>query len=121
MDIKRMRTISIIWGSILVCIVIGLTIIGFIYKNKTQKYEELENKIEEATKKYVDQKFLYPEKGDTLKITFQELRDNDVIDSLNIEEEECNGYVIVSKKEEVYQYDPYIKCANYKTKKYQES
>lgn len=121
MDIKRMRTISIIWGTILVCIVTGLTIIGFIYKKKSQTYEELETKIEEAAKKYVDQKFLYPEKGDFIKITLQELQSNEAIDSLKVEEEECDGYVIISKKEEVYKYEPYIKCSKYTTKEYQKS
>ena len=38
-DLKRMRRVSIIWGSIMLLLVIGVTILGFVYKNETKKYK----------------------------------------------------------------------------------
>ena len=58
-DLKKMRIISYVWGSILVIIVIGLTVVGFIYKDHQKEYKNLEKQIEESAKKYVEEKFLY--------------------------------------------------------------
>ncbi len=118
MDLKKMRIISYAWGTILVVLVTGLTAIGFVYKNKTKKYEALENKLEESIKAYVDQKFIYPEEGGNIKITYQELKSNDAIDKLNIDEEECDGYGIITYEKDVFKYKTYVKCNNYKTKNY---
>ena len=118
MELKKMRIISYIWGSILFLLVGGLTIIGFIYKEKIKKYEELENKLEEKIKAYVDEKFIYPEEGKNIKITYEELKNNNAIDNLNINEEECDGYGIVSHDGSTFKYNTFIKCNEYKTKNY---
>ena len=118
MDLKKMRIISYVWGSILILLVGGLTAIGFVYKNKIKKYEELENKLEEKIKTYVDEKFIYPEEGKNLKITYEELKDNNYIDNLNINDEECDGYGIVLNDKSTFKYQVYIKCNGYKTKNY---
>ena len=33
---KRMKVISVVWGLILVLLVIGLTVIGFVYKHESE-------------------------------------------------------------------------------------
>ncbi len=118
MDLKKMRMISYVWGFLLFLLVAGLTAIGFIYKNKTEKYVKLENKLEENIKAYVDEKFIYPEDGKNVKITYQELKSNDAIDNLNIDDEECDGYGIVLHDGSTFKYQTYIKCNDYKTKNY---
>ena len=118
MDLKKMKMISYIWGTVLFLLVAGLTAIGFVYKDKIQKYEELENKLEDNIKAYVDEKFIYPEEGENIKITYLELKSNDAIDNLNINEEECDGYGIVSHDGNSFKYKTYIKCNDYKTKNY---
>ena len=118
MDLKKMKIISYIWGSVLFLLVAGLTAIGFVYKNKIKKYEELENKLEEKIKIYVDEKFLYPEEGKNIKITYQELKSNNAIDGLNINDEECDGYGIVLHDGNNFKYKSYIKCNDYKSKNY---
>lgn len=115
-----MQHISIIWGTILFLIFAGLTAFGLIYKNKSKDYKQLEDNLKNAAKQYVDQKFLYPNENDTLKVTSKELEENDIKDILKKDEETCEGYVIVTKKNEIYQYSPYIKCSKYQTKNYQE-
>lgn len=118
MDLKKMRMISYIWGIILVVLVTGLTAIGFVYKHKTEKYESLENKLEESIKAYVDEKFIYPEEGKNIKVTYQELKSNNAIDIISIDDEECDGYGIVSHEDSTFKYKTYIKCDKYKTKNY---
>ena len=118
MELKKMKIISYIWGSVLLILVGGLTGIGFVYKNKIKKYEELENKLADNIKIYVDEKFIYPEEGKNIKITYQELKSNDAIDNLNIEDEECDGYGIVLHDKNTFKYETYIKCKEYKTKNY---
>ena len=39
---KRMKVISVVWGLILVLLVIGLTVIGFVYKHESEVYKEYE-------------------------------------------------------------------------------
>ncbi len=109
---------TIFWGFIILLIVIGLTIIGFVYKGKLVKYEELEQKLENAVKEYVDEKFLYPNEGEKVKITLQELISENKLDSLNLENDSCDGYGIVSFNGNTFDYKVYLKCDYYQTKNY---
>lgn len=118
MDIKQMKKISIIWGTILVLIVIGLTAIGFLYKNKSGDYKKMEDRLVEVAKKYVDQKFLYPDLNKSVKVTYQEMKRENFISDLKKEEEECDGYVIVSN-DGVHKYKGYVTCDKYTTKDYE--
>ena len=118
MDLKKMRIISYIWGGTLFILVAGLTAIGFMYKGKVKKYEELEQKLETSVKQYVDQKFIYPEEDKNIKITYQELKAENAIDNLTINDEECDGYGIVTHDGATFKYETYIKCKDYKTKNY---
>ncbi len=116
MKIKQMRLISIVWGCILFLIVSTLTVFGFIYKNKIKKYEELESKLVNATEKYVDEKFLYPEEGKVIKINASELKESEKITDLVVNDIECDGYVNVSYNGKTFSYKAYITCPEYKTK-----
>ncbi len=111
----KMRKISIIWGSILVLLFIALTIFGIAIKNKDKGYKELENKMVEATKKYVELNFLYPQGEDKVKVTDEELKGEKLIDELEYNNDKCEGYVLVYLDTMVYKYDAYIKCDNYVT------
>lgn len=117
---NKLNKLTILWGFIIVSIFVLLTVFGFVYKNKTNVYKELEQKLVEAEKKYVDAKFLYPQDGKTLKTTSEELIDEKYLDYLAIDNNECTGYVEVKRKNTIYEYIGYIKCDNYKTKGYEE-
>lgn len=117
---EKMRNYTIIWGTIVIAIVVLLTIFGLMYKDKTKVYKDLEKKLVEAEKKYVDAKFLYPQNGETLKTTHEELIKEEYLDNLKKDKEECHGYVEVVLDGTVYDYKAYIKCENYTTKDYQE-
>lgn len=115
---KKNNTVFVVWGIIVVVLIALLTFLGFVLKNRNKDYIELEDKLLDKAKQYVDNKFLYPEKkGDTVKITSAELIENEYLTDLKFEEDTCEGYVIVSY-DGVYKYKAYIKCDNYKTKGY---
>ncbi len=116
MDLKRMRRISYIWGIVLFLLVSFLTVIGFVYKNKIKKYEALEEKLESVAKSYVDQNFLYP--SSSIVVTYEELKSSGMIDELKVDDEECDGYEVVSHVNNTFKYKAYVKCDNYKTKNY---
>jgi uncharacterized protein YpmB len=116
--VDKMKRISIVWGIMVVLIVGMLTVFGFFYKSKTTIYDELEEKLVDASKKYVDANFLYPQDKDELKVTKEELVDNQYLDELKKDDNDCSGYVIVKLSNGVYTYKAYIKCPNYKTKGY---
>ncbi len=117
-NLKTMRVIGFIWGGILVIIIFALTIFGFKYNEKINKYEELETKLETAVKQYVDQKFLYPELNNSIKIKFQEIKDEKILEELKTDNDECDGYVVVKNNKDVFEYHTYIRCNDYKTKNY---
>ena len=60
---KKLKGLYIVWALLVILIVAGLCYMGFIYKGKTTPYKAYEKTMEEATKKYVELNFLYPEEG----------------------------------------------------------
>lgn len=116
----KMQKLGIIWGIVVVLLVVLLTVFGFVYKNKTSVYKELEDKIVEAGKKYVDAHFLYPESHKEAKILVEDMISEGYMDELKTEDVSCKGYLIVSHKTTVFDYKGYVSCGDYKTKGYAE-
>jgi len=112
---KKMKVLYVVWGVLVVSLVGVLTYLGFQYKEKLKPYKYLEDKLISVTEKYVELKFLYPEEGEKLKVTTKELIKSEMLKGFSVDKEKCEGYVIVSYNG-VYNYDSFIKCANYKTK-----
>lgn len=116
---NKMRYMSLIWGMVVVILFVLLTIFGFLYKNKTKDYKVLEDKLVEAEKKYADQKFLYPNEGESVKTSLEELMNEGLIDEFKVKDVQCDGYVILSHKDLVFDYKGYVHCGDYKTKGYE--
>lgn len=114
-DLKKMRFISIIWGTVLFLIVIALTTIGIIYKNQTKDFKTFEKEIIKKSEDYLKEKAITEE-----KVTLEKLKEENIIETLKINEKECTGYITITKKKETFEYTPYIKCGSYKTKGYKE-
>lgn len=118
MNIKQMNRVSLIWGLILFLLVFLLTVFGFLYKSKTIEYRQMEEKLTNIAEKYVEAKFLYPDEGQSLKINLEELKNEGYIEELKKDDDNCDGYVILSHDGFVYHYKAYIKCPKYTTKDY---
>jgi len=115
-NLKKMKIISIVWGIVLFSLIALLTIIGLIYKKETKEYKDFEITLKEKTKEYVENKSLLPD--DNITITLEELKENKVIENTKINDKECEGYIIVTNENGIYEYLSYVKCGNYKTKGY---
>lgn len=119
MNLKQMNRISVVWGVLLGAIVVLLTIFGFLYKNKSSEYKKLEEELVNKAEKYVESKFLYPDDKSSVKITYEELKNEGVMDSLKKDDDECDGYVTLTYDGHVYKYKGYVKCSKYTTKGYE--
>jgi hypothetical protein len=115
---KDLQKIAIIWGLILVSIFALLTAFALKWKAKDQAYTALEDKLVKATENYFEEKYTYPQGNNTVKITLTELKDNNLIDKLAYNDDECDGYVIINNNG-VINYKGYIKCSKYMTKGYE--
>lgn len=115
---KKINGLFIVWGILVVALIAILTVIGFMLKKNDNTYAELEKKLVEVAEKYVDANFLYPDEGFTTKVLASDLKKAEYLDELTINDDICDGYVIVSK-EMVYKYKAYIKCNKYITKGYE--
>lgn len=114
---KELKRISIIWGLLLFLIFSVLTFFGLQWKKKTEPYLKLENTLVEKTKSYYETNHSYPNRGEKVKITYNELKENNVYNELKMNDFECDGYVIVTN-EGVINYKAYIKCQDYTSKDY---
>ena len=114
---KQLKTISIVWGLIIIILFGTLTFFALRWKNHVYPYTELEEKLITTTKKYYESKYQYPAAGESKYISLDELKENNLIESLKKDDDECNGFVKVTKNN-VIEYKSYIKCNNYTTKDY---
>lgn len=110
----KLKKVSVIWGIVAVLLFAFLTTMGFMYKNKTKKYKNLEKKLVEVTKSYTATDFNFPVNGKNIIITYNELHDNNMIDKLEVDSKKCDGYVKLTF-DNVTEYKAYIKCDKYQT------
>lgn len=107
-EIKHMQRISIIWGCLLFLLVAGVTVIGILYKKETKEYKDFEKRV-------VEQSYDYLKVHNLEKITLAELQEENVIESLVVNENTCEGYIEKNDQD----YKAFIKCGKYKTQGYQ--
>ncbi len=115
---KELKRISIIWGLLLFAIFSLLTFFALKWKTKTNGYFELENKLVSNTKSYFESKYSYPNQGEKKIITFNELKENNIIDEIKYNDDNCDGYTLVTY-DKVIDFKGFIKCNNYTTKDYE--
>lgn len=116
---NKMKKMYTIWGMIVVLVFVLLTVFGFLYKNKSNVYKTLEEKLVAAEKKYADAKFLYPQGSEVVKVTAKEMIEYGALDSLEQDGKICDGYATIQKNGTVYEFKGYVSCENYKTKGYE--
>ena len=112
---KKMQSMTIIWGLMIFMIVGTLTFIGITYNKKLKMYNDFEKKLGSACEKYVTDNDLYPEENNKLKVDIKTLKEEKYIDELKVNKNKCKGYIIVEKTNLEYTYDVYIDCGKYKT------
>lgn len=81
-------------------------------------YIEIEEKVEQATKKYQQKYYNNILDGDEIKVSLKSLQNEGFIDILKDNKNNvCDGYAYIIGKENKVIYNAYIRCGNeYKTK-----
>ena len=81
-------------------------------------YMEIEEKVEQATKKYQQKYYNNILDGDEIKVSLKSLQNEGFIDILKDNKNNiCDGYAYIIGKENKVIYNAYIRCGNeYKTK-----
>ena len=116
-NMKQLKTISVVWGLLILVVFTCLTIFALKWKKDIYPYTLLEDKLVTATKKFYEQNYSYPAKGSSIYITYDELKENEMIDELKKDDDTCTGLVKVTMNN-VVEYKAYIKCDKYTTKDY---
>ena len=114
---KELKKISIIWGLLLFIIFAALTFFALKWKAKTAPFFDLEKTLVSKTKSYYESEHAYPAKGQSVNISFEELKNANMLEELKVNDETCEGYVKVENSG-VVEYTAYIKCQSYTTKDY---
>ena len=95
--------------------VVCLIIFGNNFK-KNHVYVKMENNLVKTAKKYLGlYPGFYPKDENDVILTSKLLKSKGYDTNLS---KNCKGYVIIKKKSSFYNYEPYIKCDNYKTSGY---
>lgn len=115
---KRTTILFVIWF-ILVLIIVGLlTTLGFMLNNKYQDYEQLESKLLKAAQEYTLVNKNDFEGAKDYKLTSEVLIASDYMDELKLDDEVCEGYVLINHSKE-FSYKVFIKCENYTSSNYE--
>ncbi len=88
---------------------------SFANANSNRIYNDLENKLADAGRKYVEDKNINI--TSSYQISYELLKENGYINSLKDKDNsDCNGYVLVSRINNINYYNGFITCNNYITK-----
>ena len=109
----------IVFGIISVFLIVIIGFFGFKVLNKNKDYKNLEDNMEQIVASYLGQYIEeYPETGEK-RINITSVIDKKYNIDMQVNEDLCEGYVVVKKVSFAYEYDSYIKCNNYVTKGYE--
>ena len=109
---------------LMMCLVLISAFANIVFNNISNEetnstdYIEIEEKVEQATKKYQQKYYNNILDGDEIKVSLKSLQNEGFIDILKDNKNNiCDGYAYIIGKENKVIYNAYIRCGNeYKTK-----
>ena len=107
---KKFNMLFTAWGILVVLIMSGLIVLGFVFKKNLKEYKSFENKLMTAANIYVEDNEIMVKKNEKKKISISKLYKAGLIDKKDLVKS-CSGGVIVKKTEII----PNIKCKYYKS------
>ena len=112
----KKKSVLIICLSVL--LLVPCLFIGYNFFLKDKDYKNLEKNMENIVAKYLGQYIEeYPTSGEK-KINITDVIASGYEIDMRVNEETCEGYVVVKKVSFAYEYDGYVKCDKYTTKGY---
>lgn len=91
-----------------------------VISGKTLTYSVVENNLIEASKDYVDDNYNGDIYSDTTIKISRLIKEGYISTIRDSDNNECSGYVMVTKASGVTEYSPYLKCSEYETQGYNE-
>lgn len=113
-----MKKLMIVWGIIAVMLTGTLTFIGFKMKASLEGYHSLEMDMIEAAGIYLKLEDIDLSINEKIKVPIKKLLEKDCLNHQTVDEDTCEGYVVISRNLDGNDYHSYIKCANYETEGY---
>ena len=110
-----MKKLMIVWIFLALGLVGTLTFIGLQFQEDIKPYRSFESDLVESAQVYMDLNKPLLDVGESLKLDIAKLIEDKLINTNEVGEDICNGYVIVKKTYEGLEYEPFIQCEEYKT------
>lgn len=108
------------WIILVVSAVSVLTFIGLRFESFIKDYQTLEADLVEAADVFMKINDIKLNTNEEFTITTKELLEQNIIKTMNIEKDTCEGYIKVKKNISKINYKAYIKCGEYTTTDYEE-
>lgn len=93
----------------------ALLFIGKSIEKNNADYHALENDMIEIAQTYIDSDKLSVSIGNTIELKSSKMIEENLLSSMNVKDDTCDGYVNISRTYSGYTYKPYIKCNYYET------
>lgn len=111
---KKTSVLLIILSILIVC---TLTFIGLNLKKQNKPYVDLEETLKFKAESMIGANPSLIKELNS-KITLASLKENGYEVDTKVNDDTCEGYVLIEKEGQVLKYNPYIKCQKYETKGY---
>jgi len=113
-----MKKMYAAWIFLISVLMIALLFIGYKYSNKNKEYKAKEHDLIEQSSSYIEKNDIELNTGESIKLDHNRLVKSGLIQSMKVKDDECEGYVKVTKTQTGYDYKAYLKCKNYTTEGY---
>lgn len=107
------------WIFLAACLFGTLYFIGINYSKSYSAYYDLEADIAESAHIYLEINDIGIGINESLKITTAKMIEDDTLEELRVDDDTCEGYVVIKRTINDYDYKPYIKCSQYTTIDYE--
>ena len=114
-----MKKMVVIWIIMSVTLVGALTFVGLQFQEDIKPYRSFESDLIESAQIYVEVNDIKLSNSESLKLDIEELITEKLLTSNEVNEDICEGHVIIKKNYKELEYFPYIKCEEYTTTDYE--
>ena len=115
-----MKKMYAAWIFVIGVLMLALLVIGYNTSNKNKEYKAREQDMIEQASSYLTKNDINLSVGESLKLDQKRLIDSGLLQSNKVKDDECDGYVKITRNQSGYDYRAYIKCKNYTTEDYVE-
>jgi len=110
-----MRKMTIFMVIFMLFLTGSLLYIGLYIQNKNKNYTAYENDLIDIARTYVQTEQIELQVGGSYELTIEQMVKDSLLHTTKVDEDECNGNVLIKRSIGGYEYKPYIKCSKYES------